>query len=134
MDWSMNQMKSKTLVGLLLAMTMLLAACSGGAEDVVSSAPTAPTVAVDGPAPTAVAQPAPTEAPAEVPTEIPAEAPAETPTETPAQEAAPTSAPAEEPVPSAPVDWTETVTVEGDYYVLGNPAAPIRLIDYSDFL
>jgi hypothetical protein len=30
--------------------------------------------------------------------------------------------------------WASTVTIEGDYYVLGNPAAPLRLIDYSDFL
>jgi hypothetical protein len=37
-------------------------------------------------------------------------------------------------LPTVPVDWTETVTVEGDFYVLGNPAAPILLIDYSDFL
>lgn len=32
------------------------------------------------------------------------------------------------------VDWLATVTIEGDYYILGNPNAPIRLIDYSDFL
>jgi hypothetical protein len=31
-------------------------------------------------------------------------------------------------------DWSHTATVDGDLYVLGNPAAPIRLIDYSDFL
>ncbi len=31
-------------------------------------------------------------------------------------------------------DWLTTVSVVGDYYVLGNPAAPVRLIDYSDFL
>ena len=32
------------------------------------------------------------------------------------------------------IDWLSTVTVDGDYYILGNPNAPIRLIDYSDFL
>jgi protein-disulfide isomerase len=37
-------------------------------------------------------------------------------------------------VGNAEADWTETVTVEGDYYVLGNPAAPIRMVDFSDFL
>ena len=35
----------------------------------------------------------------------------------------------------APVtDWTDVVTVEGDYFIRGNPAAPVRLVDYSDFL
>lgn len=32
------------------------------------------------------------------------------------------------------VDWTTVAGVEGDLYVLGNPNAPVRLIDYSDFL
>jgi hypothetical protein len=31
-------------------------------------------------------------------------------------------------------DWAFVATVEGDYFVRGNPAAPVRLIDYSDFL
>ena len=31
-------------------------------------------------------------------------------------------------------DWLNTAAVEGDYYILGNPAAPVRLTDYSDFL
>ncbi|MEZ4859908.1 MAG: hypothetical protein R3C14_01300 [Caldilineaceae bacterium] len=64
-----------------------------------------------------------------------ADLPAITPT------AVPTAIAATEPtallVPTATnagVDWLATVTVEGDYYILGNPAAPIRLIDYSDFL
>lgn len=30
-------------------------------------------------------------------------------------------------------DWLQTASVDGDYYVLGNPASPVRLIDYSDF-
>lgn len=107
-----NQIRA---IALLLIFTLILSAC-GGAEETVSTAPTAPTVAVDAPAPTAV----------------PIEAPA--PTQVPETEAAPTSAPAAEASPAEPTDWTETVTVEGDYYVRGNPAAPIRLIDYSDFL
>jgi protein-disulfide isomerase len=36
--------------------------------------------------------------------------------------------------PAAPADWGAVATVEGDYIILGNPAAPIRLIDYSDFM
>jgi hypothetical protein len=31
-------------------------------------------------------------------------------------------------------DWTQVAGVEGDLYVLGNPDAPVRIIDYSDFL
>ena len=35
---------------------------------------------------------------------------------------------------AAPVtDWTQVVTAEGDYFVLGNPAAPVRLVDFSNF-
>jgi hypothetical protein len=34
----------------------------------------------------------------------------------------------------AAVDWLRTASVEGGLYVLGNPAAPLRLTDYSDFL
>ena len=32
------------------------------------------------------------------------------------------------------VDWLTTTTVEEERYILGNPNAPIRLIDFSDFL
>ena len=32
------------------------------------------------------------------------------------------------------VDWLQVAGKEGDLYVLGNPNAPIRLVDYSDFL
>lgn len=70
--------------------------------------------------------------------------PTDAPTAAPAQEEAvvlvptPTAA-AESPTesstgPAAVTDWTDVVTVEGDYFVRGNPAAPVRLIDYSDFL
>jgi hypothetical protein len=31
-------------------------------------------------------------------------------------------------------DWVNTASVDGDFYVRGNPNASIRLIDYSDFL
>ncbi len=33
-----------------------------------------------------------------------------------------------------PINWLATVTVDGTSYVLGDPNAPIRLVDYSDFL
>ena len=33
-----------------------------------------------------------------------------------------------------PTDWTQVATLEGDLYILGNPAAPIRLVDFSDFM
>jgi len=35
---------------------------------------------------------------------------------------------------NAPVDWLATASREGNVYILGNPNAPIRLNDYSDFL
>ena len=41
----------------------------------------------------------------------------------------PTEAPATE-VP----DWTQVASVEGEFYILGNPAAPVRLVDFSDFM
>ena len=31
-------------------------------------------------------------------------------------------------------EWVDTVTVVGDFYLRGNPDAPIHLVDYSDFL
>jgi protein-disulfide isomerase len=31
-------------------------------------------------------------------------------------------------------EWASVATLEGEYFVRGNPAAPVRLIDYSDFL
>ncbi|MDQ3250176.1 MAG: hypothetical protein M3Q45_13330 [Chloroflexota bacterium] len=37
-------------------------------------------------------------------------------------------------LPSPAEDWVNTVNVEGDYYIRGNPDAPVLLTDYSDFL
>lgn len=49
--------------------------------------------------------------------------------------APPTAVPAQEKdADAAASDWTTTASIDGDYYMLGNPAAPIRLIDYGDFL
>lgn len=41
----------------------------------------------------------------------------------------PTAEPTEEPI-----DWLTQATADGSFYLLGNPNAPVRLIDYSDFL
>jgi protein-disulfide isomerase len=51
----------------------------------------------------------------------------------PSEEAAQEATPSPEVV-EEPADWSQTVFVEGDFFVRGNPAAPIRLVDYSDFL
>ncbi|MBI1295486.1 substrate-binding domain-containing protein [bacterium] len=79
---------SKLLVSLLIMLTLVLAACGGGAEEPAAEAP------------------APTEAPAE-PTEAPAE-----PTEAPAEEAEPTEEPAEEPAAEATAEPTEAPAEE----------------------
>ena len=45
--------------------------------------------------------------------------------------------PTVEPAPEPEIevaDWTQTAGIDGDYYILGNPAAPVRLIDFSDFM
>ena len=44
------------------------------------------------------------------------------------------AAPAEAASPPAQADWLQTASLEGDYFVLGNPDAPVRVLDYSDFL
>ena len=41
--------------------------------------------------------------------------------------------PTAEPVVDS-TDWTQTASIDGDYYILGNPVAPIRLVDFSDFM
>ena len=62
------------------------------------------------------------------------------PTATSAEAVSPLPTPTEEPAPTPtsepePVDWsdTESSTAEG-YYELGNPDAPMLILDYSDFL
>jgi hypothetical protein len=50
------------------------------------------------------------------------------------QPAADATAPNEEQSAQAEQDWTAVASLEDELYVLGNPDAPIRLIDYSDFL
>ncbi|MCL4862445.1 MAG: hypothetical protein KJZ93_23725 [Caldilineaceae bacterium] len=46
----------------------------------------------------------------------------------------PEPAPTATPVESGAVDYTQVAAVEGDFYTLGNPDAPVLLIDFSDFL
>lgn len=102
-----------------LAVVLFLAAC-GSAEP---QAPIAPTVAAvaQQTAPTAPATVAPTDTPASPPT-----APATV---------APTMAPTTVvTVATTSNDWVNTASADGDLYVRGNPSAPIRLIDFSDFL
>ncbi len=46
-----------------------------------------------------------------------------------------TTEPTATPVqPEPATDWANYASLEGDYIVLGNPAAAVRVIDYSDFL
>lgn len=106
---------------LLLWGMVIVAACSApapAAPSTVTSPSAADVVAV------ATAQPV------DSPTAVPATAPADAATEAVEPTVLPPTA---TPVPE-PEDWTETVTVEGDLFVRGNPAAPIRLVDYSDFM
>lgn len=93
---------------------MLLAACGQAVLPTLES-----TAAPD------VATAAPTVAPVALPTVTPTDAPAAT--------ALPAGV--DDSTRVAPnADWTVNAFVEGDYFVLGNPDAPIRLLDYSDFL
>ncbi len=89
-----------------------------------ASAPPIPTatVAAAGSQPTASPQ---AETPSPSPTEESAVAVLPTATQAPAQVELPTATP--------PPNWLKSASIEGDYYLLGNPAAPVRLVDYSDF-
>jgi len=112
----------------ILALGILLTACGGGQEGAPAQAavPTQPPVEVQPVAPTT----APTEAPVAEVTVVEKDESA-----TPVVVVdLPTATPEPEGVAPASADWLTTVTVDGDYYVLGNPAAPVRLLDYSDFL
>ena len=93
---------------------LLLAGC--GAEEAV-----APTISAD-PA-IAVAAATAIVAPTVAPTEIATSVPTATPTVASVAVAEDTSA-----------DWVNVASVEGDLYIRGNPNAPLRLLDYSDFL
>ncbi len=104
-------MKAYTI---LLAVVLLLAACGRSATptaDVAATATTAPAAVI-----------------------VATTAPLTTTTETMATGEITTGAVTTATVPGQTADWLNTASVEGDYYILGNPAAPVRLTDYSDFL
>lgn len=102
---------------LLGAALFLLAACGG--SEAPAPAPTTAANEAAAPSPTPMAA-----TPTQAPTEIAATQAAPAETETPAT-------PAAQPIPQ---DWRQHAYREGDLFFLGNPAAPIRMIDYSDFL
>ena len=116
------------IVGGLLTCSLILSGCAGAppaAEAPTGDVPAAPAGDTAAVAPesasTAAEQPEPTVPPTE---EVAAAAP---------PILVPTEEPVEAPVAATP-DWTITASVDGDYYILGNPQAPIRLIDFSDFM
>lgn len=94
-----------TLLTTLLVAVPCLAACPSPAR--LQDAPASPTAAVTPPALT--------------PTPL-----------TEAADRATTLAPAQEL--TAVTDWSQVAGREGDLYILGNPNAPLRIVDYSDFL
>ncbi len=135
------------LTSALLTLTVVLAAC--GASTAAPPVDNAPPV--DSPEATVAAEEVPTVPLAESTAGEPApdavavaepdgEAPADpaptVPNEATVNNVAPPTEPVAEPVaePTEEPDWTQTASIEGDFYVLGNPAAPIRLVDFSDFL
>jgi outer membrane biosynthesis protein TonB len=111
-----------------LALPLLLVGCATAAPET----PPTPPALVEAPA--ATVTPETSEPPATTAIVLPT--PTDTPASSTAEEPAPTVAPStEEPASTvAPVIWSTVASIDGDYYTLGNPAAPIRLVDYSDFL
>ena len=111
-------MRRLMLVSLLMG-GLVLSGCTAAqpaprasADAAVSASPTSASAATEPPVP---ALPTPTAAPATI---VAPEPPA-------------ADAPDAQP---AQVAWADVATVDGDYFVRGNPAAPIRLVDFSDFL
>lgn len=117
------RLRRRTVVLCAACLMLWLTACAGQMPESPEDAPSSPAASTS----------ASTEAPTSAVTATVEQSPA---TDTPEEEAV-VLLPTPTPTPGAtatPVDWLTTATVEGDYYVLGNPAAPIRLRDYSDFL
>ena len=114
----------RLLSTILLACLWLIAACGPSApEQPAASENVAPVAVVE-----ATATPLPSEPPAPTATSEPAPVAAEpTATTQPVAEPAPTATPEPE------ADWTQTASLVDGLYVRGNPNAPIRLVDYSDF-
>ncbi len=115
-------------VFVLLAIALVSVACGG---TVANIAPTATHPPTDAPAPsptsvpTETLPPPPTKTAIAPPTSIPTEPP---PTVTPTDTVAP-------PTPTPAPDWllVEGRTADG-LPTLGNPDAPVVVLDYSDFL
>lgn len=135
-------MKSRiAIVATAMLLLFTLTACEGQpipAADTEDSTTTTAESAAETTAETVTATSIPAEEQASEDSETVTDAETETTAEGDAIILRPTPAavqedPTPEPVAET-VDWTSTASIEGDYYVRGNPNAPIRLIDYSDFL
>lgn len=115
---------------------LLLAACSGRLTGGTDIPPNSGAVAFPTPPATAT-EPPPTSKPtsslATAPLARAIIAPA---TKTPRPLHTPTKTPSPQPIPtSTPVDWLNTVgRTEDQLITLGNPNAPVTMIDYSDFM
>ncbi|HXV43490.1 MAG TPA: hypothetical protein VEC96_10555 [Anaerolineae bacterium] len=107
---------------MLVLCWLILAACHSSAKSEADIAPVSALLVL----PTVTA--APTAAPA-TPTRAPV-------TKTPLSKPTPTRTPSPEPTPTpTPVDWLNNVGRTADNLMyLGNPNAPVTVIDYSDFL
>ncbi len=116
---------------LLVMVALLVAACTGTAPPVAEKPTDTPTAI----------PPSPTPAPPEdTPTAIPPTATVAAPSEKPAAETTPTPlpSPTKPPAPTATATAVDWLTVQGrtadGLPTLGNPDAPVQVIDYSDFL
>ena len=112
---------------------LIFTACSSR-EPAGTDIPAGSAVA-DMPAPTITATAKPTSTQPK-PTATVAQAIIAPPTKTPRPSATPTSTPSPEPTATpTPVDWLKTVgRTEAQLITLGNPDAPVTMVDYSDFL
>ncbi len=120
------------VVFILLAMALLAVACGG---TVANTAPTAtPPPPTEKPAPSPTPEPTETPLP---PTATAAKAPSPAATDAVAMEK-PTVAPTDTVAPPSPTPAPDWLSVEGrtadGLPTLGNPDAPVVVVDYSDFL
>jgi hypothetical protein len=141
-------MKPMKQITILLLFISLFVACSPSGEPTASEQPAAPIaeVAVEATAVPSADTPRTEELPAPVMAEPAAEEVAETAVEEPeatsvSPESEPLALPENEETavePEAPVEETDSVVISGRIdegaFFLGDPNAPVTLIDYSDFL
>jgi protein-disulfide isomerase len=127
---------NKWIISISALLLLLLPACSGIAESAsVPSPEPAPTTEIVFV--TASPTPPPTHTPLPTPTSTQVVAALATDTPTPEPSLVPTNTPLPEPpaIPTPEPDWLNTVgRTEDDLVYLGNPDAPVTLIDYSDFM